>query len=351
MKEYLGFIYASNTKFEWLQYLFGMSFCGLRFPSENQGFTAMTLNLTHLENFIQIVEWGNISKAADYLNIAQPALSRQIQTLEKSLNAKLLIRHKWGVEPTENGKLFLDHARRIQKECLSAQDSVRLNNENPTGSVFVGVPSAYSVALVPPLMQRMRDRFPNVQVHIVEGFSRAIFEWLQDGRLDLAILYHAREHDVAGSQPFLVEEMRALCAPHLLDQVMGFDHATLADRQVIAPWQPHFLRQTLDVRFLDLGQTFNPLLQIDSMRCMIEMAVRGEGVVILPPSCVARELADGHLVSCPIDPIFNLTTVIGHKPGRQPRRATSILGETLYELATELAVDHGWTMLATPPEI
>lgn len=309
----------------------------------------MTLNLTHLENFIQVVEWGNMSKAAQYLNIAQPALSRQIQSLETSLSAKLLVRHKWGVEPTENGKLFLDHARRIQKECLSAQDTVRSNHENPTGSVFIGVPSAYSVALVPPLIQRMRERFPNVQVHIVEGFSRAIYEWLQDGRLDLAILYQSREHDVAGSQPFLVEDMRALCAPHLKGEVEGFDHATLADRQVIAPWQPHFLRQTLDRRFLELGQSFTPKLQIDSMRCMIEMAVRGEGVVILTPSSVVRELEDGHLVSVPIDPVFKLATVVGHKPARQPSYATELIGQTLYELAEELGPTKGWTMLQDHP--
>ena len=309
----------------------------------------MTLNLTHLENFIQVVEWGNLSKAAQYLNIAQPALSRQMQSLESAVNAKLLVRHKWGVEPTENGKLLLDHARRIQKECLWAQDNLRSSRENPAGSVYIGVPSAYSVALVPPLIQRMRERYPNVQVHIVEGFSRAIYEWLQDGRLDVAILYQSREHDVAGAQPFLIEEMRALCAPHLEDEVSGFDTATLADRQVITPWQPHFLRQTLDSRFLELGLSFVPRLQIDSMRCMIEMAVRGEGVVILPPSSVARELDDGHLVSCPIGSVFTLATVVGHKPGRQPSYATELIGETLYELAAELGPVKGWTMVEAGP--
>ena len=104
------------------------------------------MNLTHLSNFIHIVEWGSISKAAQFLNIAQPALSRQILSLEEYLGTKLLRRHTWGVEPTEDGKNFLEYARRIRRECTNARESVQLNKDNPTGTAYLGVPSAYAVS-------------------------------------------------------------------------------------------------------------------------------------------------------------------------------------------------------------
>lgn len=305
----------------------------------------MNLNLTHLVNFIQVAERGNVSKAAAYLNIAQPALSRQIQALETLLDTALLQRSNSGVEPTEDGKLFLEHARRIQKECASAIQSVRSNRENPSGSIYLGVPSAYSVSLVPPLIQEMRKCYPNITVHVVEGFSRAIYEWLLSGRLDLAILYDSRAHQVAGSSPFLVEDMVALTAPQMFDEVSGMTPAELADRKVIAPWQPHFLRQALDSIFLDLGISFVPKLEIDSMRCMIEMAQLGDGTVILPRSCVARELAEGRLKSVPIHPHFKLATVVGQTPGRQQTRAVGILTDVLYQLASELAPPKGWSVV------
>jgi LysR family nitrogen assimilation transcriptional regulator len=304
----------------------------------------MNLNLTHLLNFIQVAERGNVSKAAAYLNIAQPALSRQIQALESLLDTALLQRSNAGVEPTEDGKLFLEHARRIQKECASAIQSVRSNRENPSGSIYLGVPSAYSVSLVPPLIQEMRRRYPNITVHIVEGFSRAIYEWLLSGRLDLAILYQSKAHHVPGSSPFLVEDMVALTAPKMFDDVSRMSLAELADRQVIAPWQPHFLRQALDGIFLDLGVSFVPRLEIDSMRCMIEMAQLGDGTVILPRSCVARELAEGRLKAIAIDPSFKLATAIGQTPGRQQTRAVGVLTERLYRLAAELAPEKGWSV-------
>ena len=69
--------------------------------------TKLQLNLAYLLNFVAVVERGSVSKAAMHLNIAQPALSRQIQALEAEFNAKLLRRQKWGVEATEDGKLVV----------------------------------------------------------------------------------------------------------------------------------------------------------------------------------------------------------------------------------------------------
>ncbi|MCB1468889.1 MAG: LysR family transcriptional regulator, partial [Rhizobiaceae bacterium] len=283
------------------------------------------LNLIHLANFIKVVEWGNISKAATHLNIAQPALSRQIQALEAELNTKLLRRHKMGVEPTEDGKLLLEHAHRIEKECISARDSIRSNRDNPIGSVYLGIPTAYSVSLGPPLIRRMRDIYPNISVHIVEGFSSAVFEWLISGRLDLAILYQSQEHNAGKSSPFLTEEMVALTPPHMFKDLTTLSLEDLAHKQIIIPRQPHFLRRALDAKFQELAIPFVPKLEIDSLRCMIEMAHLGEGVAILAPSCVAREISEGRLKGTPLNPSLKLTTVLGETPSRQQSRVVGIV--------------------------
>ncbi len=303
----------------------------------------MNLNLTYLLNFIQVVEWGNVSKAAAYLNIAQPALSRQVQALEAALNTELLSRHNSGVEPTETGKILLEHAHRIQKECVSLHESVRSSKEIPSGSVYLGLPSAYSASLVPPLIQLMRTRYPNITVRTVDGSSRAIYEWLISGRLDVAILIDSMAHNVEKLHPFLVEDMVALTAPRTFDEVSRMTPADLANGKVIAPRQPHFLRQALDTLFLDLGASFVPRLEIESMHCTIEMAQLGEGVGILPKSCVARELAEGRLKSIPLNPIFKFATFVGHAPGRRQTRSVGILTDVLRELAADLAPVKGWS--------
>lgn len=303
----------------------------------------MKLNLTHLSNFIQIVEWGNISKAAAFLNIAQPALSRQIHTLEETFGTELLRRHPWGVEPTASGTLLLDHARRIEKECLAAKESVHTNKDNPNGSVFLGVPSAYSVSLVPPLLQRMKSRYPNIQVHIVEAFSGTIYEWLVNGRLDLAILYFSKEHDSVESIPFVEEDMVALSSSEKLAGRTVIQLEDLAHKSLIAPWRPHIHRLTLETAFMALGTPFSPSIEIDSLPCMKELAHRGAGFAILPPSSVIREVETGRLASAQISPRITLRTVLGLTPVRQPKSEVQLLSDELKKMSIELAPETGWS--------
>ncbi|TDE41148.1 LysR family transcriptional regulator [Antarcticimicrobium sediminis] len=300
------------------------------------------MNILYLLNFIQIVEWGNISKAAAFLNIAQSALSRQIKSLEDTLGTQLLRRQSWGVEPTEDGKMLLEHARRIQKECIDAKESIQSNKDNPVGTVYLGVPSAYSVSLVPPLLHRMRALYPNVSVQVVEAFSGTIYEWLVSGRLDMAILYHSKEHSAAVMSPFIEEDMVALGTAEMLGDKAEIQITDLARKKLISAWRPHLHRLTLDAAFVSADVPFEPLIEIDSLPCMIELAHRGEGVAILPPSCVVRELNDGRLKAAPLLPNVKLTTVLGQTPNKHPTRAMTILTNMLQNLAAELAPKTGW---------
>ena len=300
------------------------------------------LNLTHLSNFIQIVEWRSISKAATFLHIAQPALSRQILALENAVGAKLLRRHAWGVEPTEDGVLVLEHARRIQREWVAARESVQKNKENPTGSVFLGVPSAYAVTLVPPLLQRMRAAYPNLRVRVIEAFSGTIYEWLIAGRLDIAVLYHSKEYDVAETTAFIDEELMVLGSVPSLEGITEMRLSDLADKQLIAPWRPHIVRLVLESAFLSQGLPFEPGIEIDSLPVMKELAHRGAGFAVLPPSSVSRELETGRLASARLAPAIRLSTVLGRSPDRLPTRAVDLLADELKKLAVELAVQTGW---------
>ncbi len=279
---------------------------------------SINLNLTHLSNFIQVVEWGSISKAALFLNVAQPALTRQIKALEDSLGVKMLRRHSWGVEPTKNGKLLLEHARRIQRECQLVSESIQLNQKNPAGNIYLGVPSAYALSLVPSLLQRMKVAYPLISIHIVEAFSGTIHEWLVTGRLDLAVLYYSKEHDMMEAQDFIDEEMIALGAKGTFGGETKIDMTKLTDQKLIVAWRPHLHRLAIESAFLNNKISFEPGIEIDSMACMIELAHRGEGITILPPSAVTREIESRRIDGIPVSPGIPLKTVLGLPPVANP---------------------------------
>jgi len=304
--------------------------------------TKLQINLTYLLNFVAVVERGSVSKAAMHLNIAQPALSRQIQALEEQFKAKLLRRQKWGVEATEDGKLIVELASRIEKDCLSARDHIRSNFDNPAGDVYVGIPSTYSVSLVPPLIERMGELYPNISVHVVEGFSSAVFEWLISGRLDLAVLYYSKERRVDKSLPFLTEDITAITPPTMFEGASNLSLKFVANKQAIVPHRPHFLRLAIEAKCEQLRIPFVPKFEMDSLRCMIEMAHLGRGVAFIAPSSVRREISEGRLKAIPLKPNLPFTTVLGFTPGRQTTRMTKIVADVLQDLAQELAPIRGW---------
>lgn len=91
------------------------------------------MNFRRLKYFVKIVDIGSLTRAAEVLHIAQPALSQQVATLEGELDQQLLIRTKRGVTPTEAGKVLYTHARTILRQCEQAQLAVNNVGQTLTG--------------------------------------------------------------------------------------------------------------------------------------------------------------------------------------------------------------------------
>src|SRR5215203_1405774 len=108
------------------------------------------MDFGQLKTLIHVAELGSISKAADRLNIAQPALSRQIQLLEKELGVPLFERHGRGMVITETGRDVLEHAARIMTEIEAIRSSVSGTMSSYRGVVTVGTtPTVASIVTVP----------------------------------------------------------------------------------------------------------------------------------------------------------------------------------------------------------
>ena len=83
------------------------------------------MELRFLANFLVVVEQESISTAATIVRVAQPALSRQLSSLEAHFGAQLLVRHSWGVTPTESGRLLATHAREILRQVAQAEEGIQ----------------------------------------------------------------------------------------------------------------------------------------------------------------------------------------------------------------------------------
>lgn len=166
------------------------------------------MNFRRLKYFVKIVDIGSLTRAAEVLHIAQPALSQQVATLEGELNQQLLIRTKRGVTPTGAGKILYTHARAILRQCEQAQLAVHNVGQSLSGQVSIGfAPGTAASSITMPLLQAVRAEFPEVVIYLHENSGAVLNEKLINHQLDMAVIY---EHSpVAGvsSQALLKEDL------------------------------------------------------------------------------------------------------------------------------------------------
>src|SRR6218665_2642684 len=148
------------------------------------------MDLKQLEYFVRVAELGSFTRAAIALDVAQPALSRQVRLLEVELRQNLLTRNGRGATPTEAGKILLEHGRGILHQVQLAREELGAARGSLAGRVSIGLPPSLSRLITVPLTHAFREHLPQAQLTLTEGFSVLMNEGLRLGHLDMAVLYN-----------------------------------------------------------------------------------------------------------------------------------------------------------------
>ncbi len=246
------------------------------------------MELRQLRYFVRVVELGSMSRAAIDLDVVQSALSQQIARLEGELATRLLQRSSKGVTATEAGLAFFREAQlalRHADEAARAAQQSRLS-----GSVSVGLAPTTASVLGLPLMQAVRERYPDVRLHMVESLSGHLSSMLNARQLDLAVLFDTDPGRRWSVTP-LVEEKLFLIRARTGGRAAlpaKIRLAQLAELPLILPSGPHGLRSTLDAAFS--GGRLRRLLpiEIDSLAMLMDAVRAGLGCTVQPGAALAR---------------------------------------------------------------
>ena len=146
------------------------------------------MELRQLRYFIAVAEEMHFNRAAERLHIAQPALSQQIQRLERNLKTQLFIRTTRSVEITDTGQVLLEAARRVVAEAERAQSQVELATLGSTGLLRVGFVSSAALSLLPEMVNRMHEQLPQVRFQLQESTTERQIQSVLEGQLDVGIV-------------------------------------------------------------------------------------------------------------------------------------------------------------------
>lgn len=241
------------------------------------------MNLRRLKYFVKIVDIGSLTRAAEVLHIAQPALSQQVATLENELDQQLLVRTKRGVTPTEAGKILYAHARTILRQCEQAQMAVVNAGQALSGQVSIGLaPGTAASSLTMPLLQTVREQFPEVLVYLHENSGASLNEKVMDGQLDMAVLYDRAPSAGITSLPLMKEELYLVGATDCPGQ--NVDLADVAGMSLFLPRDYSAVRKRVDEAFSLRRLSARIIGEIESIATLTAAISSGMGVTVLPES-------------------------------------------------------------------
>jgi LysR family transcriptional regulator, nitrogen assimilation regulatory protein len=245
------------------------------------------MDLKQIEYFVRVAELGSFTRASVMLNIAQPALSRQVRLLEVELRQNLLVRNGRGATPTEAGKMLLEHGRGILHQVARAREDLGRVRGGLAGRVAVGMPTSVAKVLTVPLIRAFKQRMPEATLSISEGLSVALSDSLAVGRLDIALLYSplpAPELELTD----LIEEDMVLVQneAHRSKDGMPITLRDLASVPLVIATRPNALRTLVETELGAVGKRPHIALEIDGVAAILDLVADNAGSAILPANAV-----------------------------------------------------------------
>ncbi len=262
------------------------------------------LDIRQLRYFMAIAAEGSLSGAAKRLGMSQPSLSQQLMVLESELGVELLARSSRGVVPTLAGEVLLAHAREVVFAMERTVDAVRQAGRLPQGEMVFGMPSSVSMVLSVPLAETARVELPGVRLRSIDAMSGFIRSWLEDGSINLGILYDPDPAGQLDCVPLVSEALHFFSAPDAWPfsspPGSAVRLADLVGVELIMPSAGHGLRAMVDRVADEEGLILTITTEMDALTQIKTMVARGSGYSILSPAAAMDFVGRAELVMAPI---------------------------------------------------
>lgn len=290
-------------------------------PIDGDGLQTLAVVDPRWRVLLRVVEAGTLSKAALVLSMPQSMVSRAVAQLERDSGERLFVRTGRGVLPTEFAIQLLPRLKRLVADADALVEDMRSARGQPMGDVRLGLLPSAVRRFAGPLALAVRDRFPGVRLHLVEGASAPLEEQLREGRLDLAVVLR---EDAASLRD---ERLLARVPLHLIgprgDALLAdglIELARLSGLPLVLPARPHLLRARLDRLAAEHGLHLQIASEADSVQLQYEVAAAGAGYAI---ASLGAGVHDGRLAAaCIVQPELERFVVLAESPRRPHTRAT-----------------------------
>jgi len=278
----------------------------------------MAISLRQLRYFVRTVDAGNITRAAEQLFVAQPALGLQIRQLEESLGVSLLSRHSRGVSPTRAGSLLYERACEILRMVDDTQRVVAAAGRQDVEAVVLGLTYGVMALLGRDIVIAARDELPGIQLTLIEEMSIVLMDSLEREELDIAVAYDVHRRPGLLRVPMIEEELVFVSSPSTDPDDRPIAYRELIARPLVLQGPRDVVRQQLEATAQRLALPINAVLDVTAISAVKSLVAHGDGVTVMPYGTVIADVTAGRLkVRRIVDPPLKRTLYFA----RSSRRA------------------------------
>jgi LysR family nitrogen assimilation transcriptional regulator len=238
--------------------------------------------LRQIRAVIAVCEEGSFTRAAVRENSTQSGISQHVATVEENLGVKLFERSVSGVKPTPAGWRYYKRCLDAVSQIASANDEVRAFAARVSGDLRVGLIPTLTRAVLTPALETFVRLYPDVRMHIVEGYSATLTEMVQNGDLDFAVV-PATEGRV-GLKTRLIARDREMLVSNVSRGLKPFEPIRLKDcgpLKILLPSRANVRRRNIEVYFETHGIEVEAVIEMDAMISTMQFVRLTDWVTIL----------------------------------------------------------------------
>jgi LysR family tcuABC transcriptional regulator len=275
--------------------------------------------LRQIRAVIAVCEEGSFTRAAARENATQSGISQHVAAVERTLGVKLFERSVSGVQPTPAGLRYYRRCVEAVSQIESANEEIRGFSELVTGDLRIGLMPTMTRAALAPTLEQFVPHYPDVRLHIVEGYSGLLTDMVLADELDFAVVptfegrMGLKSRLIVRDREMLVSSPQRGFAP--LAPVRLKDCGPL---KLILPSRSNIRRRNIEVYLQTYNVEIAEMIEMDAMIGTLEFVARSDWVAILSGLICVNDIAKSERVINPIDdpPLFAEFVVIS--PARRP---------------------------------
>lgn len=260
----------------------------------------LTIDIRHLDYFVEVARQKSFSKAAMVSHVSQSAISKMIKDLETELGTSLFNRTSKYVQLTDTGIIFLDQAQQVVVMFHNLATEFENKIKTEKGKISIGLLPITSSTIFAELLGEFKKKYPQIEISLSEYGSKKVALAIQDGTLDTGVICIVPDNHYFDSLPFSKDPLCVIVSSqNPLSQLPSIQLPSLSDESFVLYSKDFSLHDEIINQCRNVGFSPNVIFETSQLELMTQVVAANLGIAFLP-SAVCKELDTNRIVSIPL---------------------------------------------------